>query len=94
MNLKKYFNVVIGARDNVPLKPKPDMLILAMQQFKSIKKSYLMVGDTLNDVNAAKAANIKSAVIAGGYTDININELGANYTLENMRDITTLFKIN
>ena len=92
MNLKKYFSVIIGARDNIPLKPLPDMVLLAMQGFKSIETSFFMVGDTSNDIDAAKAANIKSIAIRGGYTHIDIEKLNADIILDSMKDIIDLFK--
>ena len=92
MNLKKYFSVIIGARDNIPLKPLPDMVLLAMQGFKSTETSFFMVGDTSNDIDAAKAANIKSIAIRGGYTHIDIEKLGADFKLDSMKDIMVLFK--
>ena len=92
MNLKKYFSVIIGARDNIPLKPLPDMVLLAMQGFKSTETSFFMVGDTSNDIDAAKAANIKSIAIRGGYTHIDIEKLDADFTLESMKDIIDIFK--
>ena len=91
MNLKKYFSVIIGARDNIPLKPLPDMVLLAMQGFKSIETSFFMVGDTSNDIDAAKAANIKSIAIRGGYTHIDIEKLNADIILDSMKDIIDLF---
>ena len=51
-----------------------------------------MVGDTSNDIDAAKAANIKSIAVNGGYTHVDINSLGADYTLETMEEIIDLFK--
>ena len=27
MNLNKFFTTIVGARDNIPLKPKPNLLI-------------------------------------------------------------------
>ena len=92
MNLKKYFSVIIGARDNIPLKPLPDMVLLAMQGFKSTETSFFMVGDTSNDIDAAKAANIKSIAIRGGYTHIDIEKLDADFILDSMKDIIDLFK--
>ena len=82
----------MGARDNIPLKPQPDMVQLAMRQFDSINKSFVMVGDTINDIASAKAAHIKSVAIAGGYTDVDIQTLEADYSLENMKDIISLFE--
>ncbi len=90
MNLKKFFSVIVGARNNIPLKPKPDMLFLAISKFKSTKRSFYMVGDTSNDIDAAKAANIRSIAISGGYTHVNVNTLGADYTIENMKEIINL----
>ena len=92
MNLDKFFDVVIGAKDNIPLKPKPDMIQITINQFNSIKGSFFMVGDTSNDIDAAKAANIKSIAVNGGYTHVDINSLGADYTLETMEEIIDLFK--
>ena len=92
MNLDKFFDVIIGAKDNIPLKPKPDMIQITINQFNSIKGSFFMVGDTSNDIDAAKAANIKSIAVNGGYTHVDINSLGANYTLESMEEIIDLFR--
>ena len=90
MNLNKFFTTIVGARDNIPLKPKPNLLLLAMEGFKTKNKMFYMVGDTSNDIDAAKAANIKSIVVAGGYTDKDVNTLGATHTLKNMKDIIKL----
>ena len=92
MNLDKFFDVIIGAKDNIPLKPKPDMIQITINQFNSIKGYFFMVGDTSNDIDAAKAANIKSIAVNGGYTHVDINSLGADYTLETMEEIIDLFK--
>ena len=53
-----------------------------------------MVGDTSNDIDAAKAANIKSIVVKGGYTDKNVYKLGATHTLINIRDIISLLGLS
>ena len=92
MNLDKFFDVVIGERDNILLKRKPDMIQITINQFNSIKGFFFMVGDTSNDIDAAKAANIKSIAVNGGYTHVDINSLGADYTLETMEEIIDLFK--
>ena len=92
MNLQKFFSVIVGARDNIPLKPLPDMVLLAMQEFKSTDTLFFMVGDTSNDIDAANAANIKSIAIKGGYTEVDVDKLGADFTFDSMKDIIDLFK--
>ena len=90
MSLNKFFTTIVGARDNIPLKPKPDMLFLAMESFKTKNKIFYMVGDTSNDIDAAKTANIKSVAVAGGYSDKDVNQLGATHILNNIKDIIKL----
>ena len=94
MNLSKFFTTIVGARDNIPLKPKPNMLILTMEGFNTTNKMFYMVGDTSNDIDAAKAANIKSIAVAGGYTHQDVNNLGATHTLKNMKDIIKLLGLS
>ncbi len=94
MNLSKFFTTIVGARDNIPLKPRPNMLILTMEGFNTKNKMFYMVGDTSNDIEAAKAANIKSIVVAGGYSNEDVNNLGANYTLKNMKDLIKLLDLS
>ena len=91
MSLDNYFEVIIGAQDNIPMKPKPDMILLTIDQFNSNDKTFFMVGDTSNDIDAAKSANIQSIAVNGGYTHVDINSLGADYILETMEDIIDLF---
>ena len=94
MNLNKFFTTIVGARGNIPLKPKPDMLLLTMENFQTKNKIFYMVGDTSTDIDAAKTANIKSIIVAGGYTDKDVNELGATHTLNNMKDIIKLLDLS
>ena len=91
MSLDKFFEVIVGAQDNIPLKPNPDMILLTIDQFNSSNDSFIMVGDTSNDIDAAKSANIKSIAVNGGYTHVDINSLDADYTLETMEEIIDLF---
>ena len=53
-----------------------------------------MVGDTSNDIDAAKAANIKSIVVEGGYTNMDVKKLGATHTVKNMKDIIKLIGLS
>ena len=65
--------------------------LLTMNQFNSNNGSFIMVGDTSNDIDAAKSAKIQSIAVNGGYTHVDINSLDADYTLETMEEIIDLF---
>ena len=94
MKLSKFFTTIVGARNNMPLKPNPSMLFLTMKGFKTKNNLFYMVGDTSNDIDAATAANIKSIVVAGGYTNKDIYKLEATHVLKNMRDIIKLLGLS
>lgn len=57
-NINEYVDLVLGQGDYDKPKPEPDGIIKAMNELES--KNALYVGDTLNDIIAAKAAGIKS----------------------------------
>ena len=68
------------------------MVCLAIKEFNLVNKSFFMVGDTSNDIDAAKSANIKSIAIKGGYTEVDVEKLGADFTFDGMKDIIDFFK--
>lgn len=91
MKLKKYFKVIVGARNNIPLKPKPDMLLLAMDKFNVFQNNFIFVGDTLVDIKTAKYAGITSIIIEGGYVNSNTNLDEANFKFKQIDEIITRF---
>jgi HAD superfamily hydrolase (TIGR01509 family) len=64
--LSEYFDVVLSRNDVQNLKPKPDVLNLALEKLGINKDNSMLVGDSLDDVNAAKNAGIKIMIITDG----------------------------
>lgn len=60
------FNVVISRNDVQSLKPSGEGLTLAMHRLQVLKDNTLHVGDSLDDILAAKEAGVKVIVIQGG----------------------------
>lgn len=56
--LSDWFGVVVTAEDVPAPKPAPDGIRLALSQLGHREGPVLLIGDTLNDVRAAKAAGI------------------------------------
>ncbi len=60
------FNVVISRNDVQCLKPSGEGLTRALHRLKVLKDNTLHVGDSLDDILAAKEAGVKVIVIQGG----------------------------
>lgn len=58
IGIDKLFKTIITKEDPLLSKPKPDGFYLINQSFKDEPKDFLMLGDSDNDEQAAKAAHI------------------------------------
>ncbi len=92
MNLNKYFQVIIGANDNIPLKPKKDMVEIVISKLNLIDFSFFMVGDTRNDVEAANSAGINSVFVRGGYTNENPEGFKPKFILNQIDELKKILK--
>jgi len=61
------FEILIGGDTLAEKKPNPAPLNYALQQLKVSAEQCLMIGDSKNDILAAKAANITSVGLTYGY---------------------------
>jgi len=64
-----YFDVVIGGDDAVAKKPDAAPLFLAARRLGVSPARMLMVGDSVNDVSAARAAGSPVVVVPYGYNE-------------------------
>lgn len=70
LGLAPHFQVIIGPEDVTRLKPNPDMLLAAANALEVRPEEALMVGDTDNDVLAARAAGMKVCAVMWGYSPL------------------------
>ncbi len=77
LNLVGLLDYVCGARDGMPKKPAPDMLLHTLRQLEVERSEALFIGDSIADVAAAKACELPCCLISGGYTETPIESLGA-----------------
>jgi phosphoglycolate phosphatase len=87
LNLADRFAVIVGA-DLAPA-PKPDgrhLIFTAERAGVPIGRT-LMVGDSANDVNAAKAAGAPVVAVSFGYTDIPAADLGADQLMHHFDEL-------
>ena len=94
MDLLNYFSNIIGGDTLTKMKPDPLPLLTLMQE-KEIKKSNtIMIGDSENDIIAAKSAGIEVIGVTFGYSEINVQKLYPNYIAKNFLDVKKIIKSN
>ena len=71
-------------------KPDPRHLLTAIQAAGGEAARALMVGDSLSDVLAAKAAGVPVAVVSFGYTETPARDLGADVLIDHFTELPAI----
>ena len=79
LGLQPRLHAVVGAREDVPKKPAPDMIFAALRAVGVAPADAIMIGDSRADIGAAKAAGVRSIVLRHGYSKTPVDELGADW---------------
>ncbi len=82
LDLTRRFAVVVGA-DMAP-KPKPDAshLLMAIEKAGGVPTRAVMVGDSINDVLAARNAGAPMILVTFGYTDTPAKDLDRDILID------------
>ena len=83
------FDCVVGSDSTEEIKPHPRPLFYACEQMSLATENCLMVGDSINDIIAAKAANMPCVGLTYGYNqgaDLGI----ADILIDDFADLTNL----
>jgi len=80
-------DVVVGGDTGPARKPEPDMLHHALSVMGVSVSRALMVGDSPADIGAARAANVASVAVHGGYTTVPAEELGADRVISSLLEL-------
>jgi len=65
LDLRPFLNVVVSRNDVQYMKPSGEGLSLALSRLRVIGDKALYIGDSLDDIQAAKAAGVKVIIIMG-----------------------------
>lgn len=88
--LIQYFQHVQGT-DGFPSKPAPDVLLRAMAAIGVEPQDCLMVGDSVPDIIAARAAGVQVCVVGYGYGDpAELKALEPDYFIEEFGQLLSL----
>ncbi len=89
LDIAQYFDAVTGGDSFEFKKPDPRHLI-ETAAFLPGNSPFLMVGDSINDIAAARAAGAPSVAVDFGYTDIPPAELGADVLISSLAELPSL----
>ncbi len=90
LQMRDFFSAVIGGDSVSERKPHPEHLLATLRAMKVENRKALMVGDSANDVAAAKAAGIPVILVGFGYTQVPAESLGADGVIANFADLPRL----
>lgn len=87
LDLLKFFPVVIGGGSTPVLKPDPLPLTTALARLNATGGPAVMIGDSLNDSAAARAAGLPSVCVTFGYCHGPLESLGADALIDDFTQL-------
>lgn len=81
------FEAVIGSDKVSARKPDAAHVVEAIAAVGGMRTCALMVGDSSNDVDAAKAAAVPVVAVSFGYTETPAAELGADAVIDHFQEL-------
>jgi HAD superfamily hydrolase (TIGR01509 family) len=69
-------------------KPAPDLVLAALEKAGAAPKDAVMIGDSVWDCKAAKAARVRSiGVLTGGFSEAELSDAGASKVFESVEKL-------
>ena len=78
LDLTRRFAAIVGADKTPATKPDPRHVLAAIAEVGGDPAFAVMVGDTIYDIAAAKAAGVPAIAVTFGYSEIPVDDLGAD----------------
>lgn len=82
LGLRKYVDVIVGARRGRPPKPSSIPLLNALEYLGVAAEDAIMVGDSIVDVQCARAAGVAVIGVSFGYSNTPMSELCPDVTID------------
>jgi phosphoglycolate phosphatase len=87
LGLSGFFGAVVGGDSLLVRKPDPGHIHGTLEKLGAEFNWAAMVGDSANDVNAAKAAGLPCVVVSFGYTQIAPQDLGGDRLIDHFSEL-------
>jgi len=92
LGLSGFFSSVVGGDSTRARKPDPEPVLACLRGLVSEPASSLMIGDSVHDVQAARAAGVFIGVVPWGYRSAPVEELGADFVLHDPARLAGLIR--
>ena len=93
LGIDNVFELLIGGDTLAEKKPHPSQLHYALEQLNVTAEECVMIGDSKNDILAAKAANIDSVGLTYGYNyGEDINQYQPQWCFDTFAELLTALK--
>lgn len=92
LGILKYFKVIIGADNGLPLKPAPDSVLKVLHETGAAKDASVLVGDGTTDMKAGRAAGVLTCAAAYGFRSIEeLSAMQPDYMIKSFSELKNLF---
>jgi phosphoglycolate phosphatase len=93
LGLSGMFSSVKGWEPGIPVKPDPAILLLALKEMDVQADDAVMVGDSMNDLLAARAAKVRCALVGYGYgKKERLIEAGPDFFADTVEDLQEIIR--
>jgi phosphoglycolate phosphatase len=93
LGIANQIDLIVGADTASNMKPNPDPIIFALKQFKADPSRTVMVGDTADDIQAARAAGVIPCGVTYGFgTRQDLVDAGAEIIIEDITELPAHFQ--
>ncbi|MDD9864683.1 MAG: phosphoglycolate phosphatase [Gammaproteobacteria bacterium] len=92
LGIRDRFGIVVSGDTLARKKPHPEPLLHAARQLRAAPGESLMIGDSQNDVEAARNAGMPILCVDYGYNSgMDIRDCGPDFVLDSLRRLRELF---
>ncbi|MBC2773211.1 phosphoglycolate phosphatase [Rhizobium sp. AQ_MP] len=88
LELASYFATIAGGDTFAFRKPDPAHILATVERAGGSPDKVLMVGDSINDILAARNGSIPSIAVPFGYSDVSVETLGASHVISHFDELT------
>jgi len=92
LNASRYFDIITGGDTYNYRKPDPRHLINTILATDKKVENAIMIGDSENDINCAKKANIPSIAVSFGYSKVPVLNLKPDLVMSDYINLTKHIK--